>query len=239
MAVDLAAGFSADQVRAAERPLLDAGVPLMARAAAGLADVVREVLGSRPDHEGRLLVLVGGGSNGGDALFAAAELLGDGCSATVVRLGRSVHEAGLDAALAAGAALLPADADLDDVVAAARRADVVLDGILGTGSHGPGLRSPARETVAALLPLLPGPVVVAVDLPSGIDPDDGSVEGPVLPADVTVTFGAAKAGLLLPPASRLTGLVRLVDIGLGPELEGVEPLVPAPRPRREDPSRQR
>jgi hypothetical protein len=47
----------------------------------------------------------------------------------------------------------------------------------------------------------------------------------VLPADVTVTFGALKAGLLLDPAAQLTGRVVLVDLGLGPGLAGVEPLV--------------
>ena len=70
------------------------------------------------------------------------------------------------------------------------------------------------------------PVVVAVDLPSGIDPDTGAVpDGPVLRADLTVTFGAIKAGLLLTPGSELAGRVRLVDIGL--DLTGVEPVVNA------------
>jgi NAD(P)H-hydrate epimerase len=50
----------------------------------------------------------------------------------------------------------------------------------------------------------------------------------VLPADVTVTFGAIKAGLLLAPASRFVGELRLVDIGLGPHLEHAEPLVRMP-----------
>jgi NAD(P)H-hydrate repair Nnr-like enzyme with NAD(P)H-hydrate epimerase domain len=71
--------------------------------------------------------------------------------------------------------------------------------------------------------------VVAVDLPSGIGPSDGRVPDPaVLPADVTVTFGALKAGLLLEPARSLAGRVILIDIGLGPELEGVEPVLRAP-----------
>jgi NAD(P)H-hydrate epimerase len=64
-----------------------------------------------------------------------------------------------------------------------------------------------------------------VDLPSGVDPDDGSVSPPLLPAHTTVTFGAVKAGLLLPPGRSSAGRLRLVDIGLGPALEGVVPLV--------------
>ncbi len=227
----LSSGYSAAQIREAERPLLEAGVPLMARAAAGLADVVREVIAQRPEAQGRLLVLAGSGSNGGDALLAAAELLADGCTAVVVRLGSRIHEAGFAAAVDAGATVLE-DAHPDAVARIAAAVDVVLDGVLGTGaSASPALRSPAKEVVAALLPIADhgGPAVVAVDLPSGIGADDGAVGGPVLPADTTVTFGAVKAGLLLPPGRDLAGTVRLVDIGLGPALARVRPLVDAPR----------
>ncbi|RXZ39514.1 NAD(P)H-hydrate epimerase, partial [Agromyces binzhouensis] len=70
------------------------------------------------------------------------------------------------------------------------------------------------------------PLVVAVDLPSGISPDDGRVPDPtVLPADVTVTMGAVKAGLLLGPAVEVVGRVVLVDLGLGRALAGVQPVV--------------
>jgi NAD(P)H-hydrate repair Nnr-like enzyme with NAD(P)H-hydrate epimerase domain len=68
--------------------------------------------------------------------------------------------------------------------------------------------------------------VIAVDLPSGIHPDDGTVPDPtVLPASVTVTFGAVKAGLLLQPAAAYAGRVELVDLGLGDELAAMKPLV--------------
>lgn len=222
----LFAGYSAAQVREAERPLLEPGEPLMARAAAGLAEVVRTVLAERRGGRRRLLVLAGSGNNGGDALYAVAELLRDGGSATVVPLGSRMHEAGLAAARSAGAAVLPA-APVGEVLALARCADVILDGILGTGAAAsPALRPPASDLVAALIPLATdGVPVVAVDLPSGLGPDDGSVNGPVLPAAVTVTFGAVKAGLLLPPGRDLAGEVRLVDIGLGPRLADVEPVV--------------
>jgi NAD(P)H-hydrate repair Nnr-like enzyme with NAD(P)H-hydrate epimerase domain len=123
--------------------------------------------------------------------------------------------------------VLPAGVPSDVVVALAASADVVLDGILGTGAAAsPALRPPARDVVDALLPVVAaGTPVVAVDLPSGVGPDDGAVIGPVLPALVTVTFGAVKAGLLLSPGRELAGDVRLVDIGLGPRLADVEPLV--------------
>src|SRR5262249_57108559 len=63
-----------------------------------------------------------------------------------------------------------------------------------------------------------GPLVVAVDLPSGIDADTGAVDGPAVRADVTVTFGTWKPGLLIDPGASHAGVVELVDIGLGPYL---------------------
>lgn len=219
-------GYSAEQVRAAEAPLLAAGVPLMRRAAAGLAAELRREL---RDHPGAVLVLVGGGDNGGDALFAAAELAADGVPVDAVPAFERMHEAGREAALAAGVRLHP-PAAIDRAAELARDASVVVDGLVGIGSGSPALRGTPRELVAALLPIVAapaGPRVVAVDVPSGIHPDTGEVpDAAVLPAEVTVTFGAVKAGLLRPPAAGLAGEVRLVQIGL--DLEGVTPIVPAP-----------
>jgi NAD(P)H-hydrate epimerase len=212
--VSVAAYRSAD-VRAAERPLLDAGVPLMARAATGLARELRA-------FDAPLLVLAGSGDNGGDALFAAAELAGEGRAVHVIEVGDRVHEAGMAAAVAAGATRH----DAAEAIALARGA-VVVDGIVGTGSVGrAALRGRARELVAALAPL--APTVVAVDLPSGVDPDTGEVPDPaVLRATLTVTFGAMKAGLLREPGAGYAGQVVLVDIGL--DLGGVTPLPDRPR----------
>jgi hydroxyethylthiazole kinase-like uncharacterized protein yjeF len=175
-------------------------------------------------------VLVGTGNNGGDALFAAAELAGDGVDVLLLPVGDRMHEEGRDAALAAGARMLQPASALAELPRLAAGADVIVDGILGTGTGAsPALRGTAREVVAAILPALQGrprPTVVAVDIPSGVSPDDGSVPDPtVLPADVTVTFGGVKAGLLLPPASGLAGEVRLIDIGLGPELARMAPVL--------------
>jgi hydroxyethylthiazole kinase-like uncharacterized protein yjeF len=224
-AVRLTDGYSAAQVRAAEQPLLDRGEPLMLRAAAGLAAEVTRRLAGSLDGAG-VLVLAGSGNNGGDALYAAAALARDGAAVTVLPLADAMHEQALAAALAAGAELASADGVADVV----EDCDVVLDGVLGTGAAAsPGLREPARSVVAELAAALERrdlrPRVVAVDLPSGVGADDGSVHEPVLRADVTVTFGAVKAGLLLLPAAAVAGDVHLVDIGLAPMLVGVEPLV--------------
>nr|MDQ6937549.1 NAD(P)H-hydrate dehydratase [Actinomycetota bacterium] len=95
-----------------------------------------------------------------------------------------------------------------------RDAELVVDGLLGIGGHG-GLRAPADEWARRAS----GKRVVAVDLPSGVDADTGVVDGVAVSADVTITFGALKPGLLAGAGAEHTGELRLVDIGLGPHLE--------------------
>lgn len=224
--------WSAEDVRAAEQPLLaaEAGTPgaatLMARAAFALhVEVVRVLRERRGRVSGAAVVaLVGPGSNGGDTLHAAAHLARRGVRVLAVATSDRVHDAGLAAALAAGVRVVGvADGApgrpvwVGDAVAEAYAADVVLDGLLGIGGRG-GLRAEAAEVVTLLAELAaddPGPAVVAVDLPSGVGVDDGTLPGPVLPADLTVTFGAAKPAALLPPADARAGRLRVVDLGLG------------------------
>ncbi|BDZ51869.1 hypothetical protein GCM10025867_41100 [Frondihabitans sucicola] len=226
-------GYSANQIRQAEAPHLEAGEPLMERAAAGLAAEIRTVLAGRGSEPGTILVLAGSGDNGGDALFASAALASTGVNVRVVTTGDRVHEQGLAAAEAAGAFVAERDAEPESEAFAEllEGVDVVVDGILGIGSGAdPALRGRARRVVEAVRPrvlmrMMGASSVVAVDLPSGIGSDDGSVPDPVvLPALVTVTFGAAKAGLLLQPAAGLVGRLVVVDIGIADDLEGVEPL---------------
>jgi len=224
-------GYSAQQVRDAEAPHLAAAEPLMARAADALARECVRVLedeGISPAHA-RVVVLAGGGNNGGDALFAAAALAARGARVEVIRTAGRVHEAGLEAALAAGVEL--AEGEVRRLAARAASADLIVDGILGTGtSADPRLRGAARDLVAAIVAARPAARVVAVDIPSGIHPDTGAVPEPeaVLRAEVTVTFGGAKAGLLLPPARDFAGELRLYDIGLGADLERLTPSVEVP-----------
>ncbi|GAA2719751.1 bifunctional ADP-dependent NAD(P)H-hydrate dehydratase/NAD(P)H-hydrate epimerase [Cellulomonas aerilata] len=230
-------GYTAAQVRAAEQPLLDAGPPgaLMHQAAFGLAVRVARLLTDRRGgvRGADVVALVGPGNNGGDALLAGAELARRGAGVTVVATSAAVHDGGLAALRAAGGTLLTVvDGGpgrrvwVGDALAEAVSADVVVDGLLGIGARG-AVRAEAAELVTLLAELLAQdvapavPDVVAVDVPSGIGVDDGDLPGPVLPADLTVTFGAVKAGLLLPPAAGLAGDVELVDLGL--DLTGSTP----------------
>lgn len=227
--------YPAAAVRAAEEPLLAAGPEgaLMAQAAFALSTaVIGEIhaRGSRVPGT-RVLALVGGGNNGGDALHAAAILARRGAAVTAALLTASPHAEGAGAARDAGVRLLRiADPGNDPgpLEAAARPAAVWIDGLAGIGVQG-GLREPlagAVRVLSALRPSLPSrPCVVAVDTPSGIGVDDGALPGAVLAADLTVTMGVAKPGLLLPPAAALAGRLAVVDIGLRPGLEPVEPAV--------------
>jgi hydroxyethylthiazole kinase-like uncharacterized protein yjeF len=237
-------GYTAQAVRDAERPHLEAGEPLMERASHALAEEIAARLGALPPPPGgrpwRVVLLVGSGSNGGDALFAGAELVGGagvaggtGVVVEAIRVGTRVHEGGRAAAEAAGVGVQSLGAT--EAARVAVQGDVVVDGILGTGTSAaaPALRGPAREVVAGILHLIAAgegrPLIVAVDLPSGVDPDTGAVaDEVVLPAAVTVTFGGIKAGLLQGPGARLAGEVVLARIGIEAELAATEPAIVVP-----------
>jgi len=213
------------QVREAEAALM-ATVPdgtLMQRAAAGLAAAVIDLLGGA--YGRRVLLLVGPGDNGGDALYAGARLARRGARVEALPVADQVHEAGIAALKAAGGRVTD--------LAGHTRPDVVVDGIVGIGGH-PGLRPPAAEAVRALV----GVPMVAVDTPSGVDVDTGRVDGSHVAADVTVTFGTHKVCHLVEPAASAAGVVHLVDIGLDlPEAavtafqsDDVAALLPTPAP---------
>ncbi|MFE1286464.1 NAD(P)H-hydrate dehydratase [Streptomyces sp. NPDC058751] len=200
--------YSVETVRAAERELM-ARLPegaLMQRAAAGLAAACADLLGRV--YGSRVVLLVGSGDNGGDALYAGARLARRGAGVTAVLLApERTHPGGLAALLRAGGTTAGPTA-AEPLLG---RADLVVDGIVGIGGKG-GLR-PAAARLAQLAHASRA-VVVAVDLPSGVEADTGEVLGAAVRADVTVTFGTHKPGLLIDPARGYAGSVRLVDIGL-------------------------
>ncbi|MCH8562766.1 NAD(P)H-hydrate dehydratase [Nesterenkonia sp. YGD6] len=220
--------YSGTQIRAAERPLVEAGEgpALMRRAAYGLASQVLELLRSAGGIYGaRVVGLIGAGNNGGDGLYALAELRSRGVDAHAVLLADRAHPQALEGFLRAGGRLredVPADTT------------VLIDAILGTGARGAfvlpevsGLTDAARTST-----------VVACDIPSGVDADTGRCPGDALAAQHTVTFGAAKVGLLLGQGGLLSGEIHTVDIGMDDrlptpaawELTGPERNAPRPRP---------
>lgn len=197
--------WTTGQVRAAEDRLL-ARTPdgaLMRRAAFGLATVaagmLRDLTGGTAGRT--VTLLVGAGDNGGDALWAGVFLRRRSVAVTAVLLAPDrAHPEGLAALREAGGRV---SEDLGDP-------DLVIDGIVGLSARGP-----LRPAAAALVARVRAPIL-AVDLPSGADPDTGAVDGPAVRAAVTVTFGAHKPVHVL--NAEHCGEVRLVDIGLDQEL---------------------
>lgn len=209
--------YTGTQIREAEKPLLDSGMGavLMRRAAHGLANAIVAELRSRGRrlYGCSIVVLAGKGNNGGDGLFAAAQLAGRGMRTTAVLASGSAHPEALAAFERAGGRVqILTEANTGELAAQAGRADVVIDALLGTGAQG-GLRGPAAGLVSVLAGAAHG-LVVACDVPSGVNSDTGEAAGPVLPAHLTVTFGGAKAGLLADPGADFAGQVRVVPIGI-------------------------
>lgn len=195
---------------------------LMRRAAEGLARRCAQLLADTGGVYGRRVVLlVGAGNNGGDALFAGALLARRGAAVAAVLLApERVHAEGLAELRRSGGTVQTLARALQQPTV-----DLVVDGIVGIGARG-ALRGAGAEAVAALDALDPRPLVVAVDVPSGVDVDTGAVDGPAVRADVTVTFGVLKPALVVGPAAPLAGIVDLVDIGLS--ISDSQPVVRLP-----------
>lgn len=231
--------YDVASVRAAEQELM-ARLPegaLMQRAATGLASVTAAILGQACGgvYGSRVLLLVGVGDNGGDALYAGAILARRGAVVhAVLAEPERAHAGGLAALRGAGGRV----AAPGGARALAERADLIMDGLLGIGGRG-GLRGVFADLAAAAHAAVAatGAPIVAVDLPSGVDADTGEVAGVAIRAAVTVTFGTVKPGLLVDPAAAHAGVVELVELGLAfdaePVLEvlqqgDVRALLPAP-----------
>lgn len=209
------------QIREAEEPLLAAGVPLMARASTGLAVAIARRLPFL--YGARVVLLVGSGNNGADALWAGAWLARRGAAVVAVLTGSPVADA-LDGFVRAGGRIGTAQA--------LEGAEVVVDGLVGIGGRGPlrpaaaellGLQEQgSRATGSQSRGSQTRGFVVAVDVPSGVDADTGQVFDGAVRADLTVTFGTLKPGLLL--ARDHVGDLELVPIGLDLPVAAVEVL---------------
>ncbi|MPY76965.1 MAG: NAD(P)H-hydrate dehydratase [Actinophytocola sp.] len=216
--------WTTSRIRAAEDVVMARTQPgaLMRRAAFAVSVHAARLLRDRTGRvAGRhVTLLVGAGNNGGDALWAGAFLRRRGVGVTAVLLAPDkAHPEGLAALRRAGGRVVTDGGDSDGhdggpdrTCDALETADLVIDGIVGLAARG-GLRPDA----AALVERVTAPIL-AVDLPSGVDPDTGAVQGPAVTATVTVTFGAYKPLHVLAPAASRCGEVHIIDIGLRPSL---------------------
>lgn len=208
--------FTADEMARADDAAQELGIPgivLMERASAGMA---REIL-ARFDlaESARVLVVCGGGNNGGDGFVVARELRRAGVEVSVFPTKRDY---GGDPATNL-AVLRNLGVDILDEADFAERlenTELVVDALLGTGFHGA-----VREDVAELIRLMnsSGAPVAAVDVPSGVNGSTGEAEGEAVRADLTVCAHAAKAGCVISPGLQYAGEVAVVDIGIPAEAD--------------------
>ena len=180
------------------------GIELMERAGRGLAELVAGLV-----DNGQIVVVCGKGNNGGDGLVAARLLRDWGRDVQVLLLGDGDE---LQGDAATNFQRLPGPEAQRFDPAALRGAAVIVDAILGTGFAGEP-REPARGAIDAINAVSDA-VVVACDVPSGVDASSGEVAGSAVRARATATFHAAKPGLWIAPGKDHAGDVRVIDIGI-------------------------
>ncbi len=198
--------LTAAEMRAWDRRAIDEqGIPervLMEAAGRASARIVQQLY---PD--GTVVGAVGAGNNGGDALVVLRTLQAWGREVCAV----SVGDGAMRPYLLHGHALPTATGDGAD--AAFCSAGVIVDGLLGTGARGAPRAPQARIIEAITRARRP---TVALDGPSGIDLTDGSATGVAIRADLTITFGAPKRGLLRFPGRAHAGRIIAVEVGFPP-----------------------
>jgi ADP-dependent NAD(P)H-hydrate dehydratase / NAD(P)H-hydrate epimerase len=217
---DRPACFTPAQMREMDRATIeDIGVPgpvLMERAALGVSLLVRSRFPGR-----HTLVVCGRGNNGGDGLAAARQLHLAGHPVACIVAVTSRSELSADAALnCAAAEKVGVNLRVGDVPDYLwDETELVLDCLLGTGATGE-LKGRVADWAARINAAgARGVPVVAVDVPSGVDATTGTTAKGCVVADVTVTFHAAKTGLVCPPGSEAAGEVVVWDIGIPGNLE--------------------
>ncbi|MBA4388053.1 MAG: bifunctional ADP-dependent NAD(P)H-hydrate dehydratase/NAD(P)H-hydrate epimerase [Verrucomicrobia bacterium] len=202
------------------------GEELMDRAGLGVAKTVEQLAKvSGLGHNCPVLLFAGRGNNGGDTFAAARHLKQHGFNPEVwltmeskTVSGDSMKHFGKMMAEKVKMQELPGIRDWDDAMTAkCISGGILVDGILGTGTSGPA-RGPVAGAIQFINKLAGENLVVAIDVPSGLDPDTGLSEGGAVFADVTVTMGLPKTGLIEPAAIEYVGAIDLVDIGIPHEL---------------------
>ncbi|MDA0322835.1 MAG: NAD(P)H-hydrate epimerase, partial [Verrucomicrobia bacterium] len=217
---------SAAQMRELDRMTIEmAGVPgttLMDRAGRGVADIVLSVTRMSGGGAPNTYLFAGRGNNGGDVFAAARHLKEEGAAVRVWMAGAESDVRGdafwhLSKMKEAGIELnaVPTKDDWESLDFD-QDGEVLVDGILGIGTRGPA-RGPAVGAIQMINNLSDGRLVVAIDIPSGLDADTGEAIGDTVRADVTVTMGLPKKGLATAAAMDFVGSLEVVDIGIPAE----------------------
>jgi ADP-dependent NAD(P)H-hydrate dehydratase / NAD(P)H-hydrate epimerase len=233
---------TADQMRALEQRADTSGntyAMMMERAGKAVADAIIERYRARDQ---RVLVLVGPGNNGGDGLVCARYLHDAGVRVSLYVWKRAENLDDENWKLCRERNLAMTRAEDDTNFAALKsllaETDIIVDALLGTGVVRPiegllkellgvvksrqgdmviGRQGEAPSLLVSLspcLPVSPACITVAVDLPSGLNPDTGALDPAALNADLTVTFAFPKIGQLAFPGANAVGELVIADIGI-------------------------
>jgi len=211
-----------DKIRAFDRYAIEVlglpGIVLMENAGRQIAEAARAMLA--PGKRARVVILAGPGNNGGDGFVVARHLAMAGIRPEVALLAprekivgdadtnlRVLEALGFQVRVLAG----KVEAVLGALCPMLAEADLVVDGMLGTGTRGE-IREPYASVIGAVNDARRP--VLAIDIPSGLDPDTGKPLGPTVRATKTVTLAAVKVGFRKPGAEEYTGEVVLADIGV-------------------------
>lgn len=228
--------LSRAEMRAFDQHAIACSVPslvLMENAGRGAAEVIAQGDGASAGAASakRVVVLCGAGNNGGDGFVVARHLLRRGAAVEAWLCGDAKKltpdcRANRDAFEGIGGEVHAVGKSLDALVRAVALADVIVDGLFGTGLSR-AIAGPLAEIVEVIAEgRAAGAEVVALDVPSGLDTDTGVPLGPCVKADRTVTFAHLKLAHVTGSGAACSGTVHVVDIGVPSTLR------PAPRSRR-------
>ncbi|NIS81431.1 MAG: NAD(P)H-hydrate dehydratase [Anaerolineales bacterium] len=210
-----------EQMRAIEQAADAAGLTydkMMENAGRAVADAILKHWLHMQSKQ--VLILVGSGNNGGDGLVAGHYLIEAGAQVSAyLTKARTDDDANFVRLRKRAKHIATAEEDkrwriLGDLV---RSADLILDGVLGTGFQLP-LKGSAKDVLASVTKSLEkrerAPFIVAIDCPSGLDCDSGEIAEQALSCDLTVTLAAAKLGLFRFPGAEKVGKIAVADIGI-------------------------
>lgn len=170
----------------------------------------------------RVCVLCGGGNNGGDGFVIARHLKSEGAAVKVFFTGEKgkltpESKTNYEICEKYGMEIIPlrSMADVEKVSYDLVNSDIIIDALMGTG-----LKKDVEGFMAQLIVYVNSlnKFTVAVDVPSGVDPDTGDIKGVAVQASLTVTFGLPKIGLSIYPGLEYTGKLVVADINFPSEL---------------------
>ncbi|NMA01635.1 MAG: NAD(P)H-hydrate dehydratase [Clostridia bacterium] len=184
--------------------------------------VVEEIKNLTEDLKGKkITVIAGRGNNGGDALVVARHLYNQGADIKVFLVGNkeftgpSLVNYEIAQKLPLTFYSIDNDNDLHLLKLTLHYTDFLVDGLFGTGFQGQA-KGMARKVIETINEY--NCYKIAIDLPSGVNADNGKVLGPCIKADSTVTFALPKVGLAVEPGISFAGTIKVVDISIPNEV---------------------